>query len=44
MGRAINETIASENETKVNISEKGFYLVSVFENNKLIKTEKVIVK
>ncbi|MBR4963088.1 MAG: T9SS type A sorting domain-containing protein, partial [Muribaculaceae bacterium] len=44
MGRAINETIASGNETKVNIPEKGFYLVSVFENNKLVKTEKVIVK
>ena len=44
MGRAINETKASENEIKVNISEKGFYLVSIFENNNLIKTEKVIVK
>ena len=44
MGRAINETKASENEIKVNISEKGFYLVSIFEDNNLIKTEKVIVK
>ncbi|MBR5533030.1 MAG: T9SS type A sorting domain-containing protein [Bacteroidales bacterium] len=44
MGRAINETKISEKETKVYIADKGIYLVSIFENNKLVKTEKVIVK
>ncbi len=44
MGKAICETIAKDNCSKINIPEKGLYLVSIFENNKLIKTEKVIVK
>ena len=44
MGKVVRQTTANGNDAKINISEKGFYLVSIFENNKLVKTEKIIIK
>ena len=44
MGKVVRQTTANGNDAKINISEKGFYLVSIFENNKLDKTEKIIIK
>ena len=44
MGKMINATNVSADKPQLSVNEKGIYLITIFNKNRVLKTEKVIIK
>ena len=44
MGKMINAANVLADETQLSVNEKGIYIVTIFDKNRVIKSEKVIIK